>query len=279
VFDVIHRLVSGRARQGVRHACADPPGDVRAVLKWVDVMSDRVWAQVRSAAGRLLERPVGELRGERLEEYAPVWQPQRYQGRRAIATWWRPAGQVRHVGCATLGAMDAVVALESDPEVRAFAAWPVRLGWAVDSERAEGYVPDLFARLGGGGARLVVCRPGDGTSEPWADRLRLLEAAGLQAGWQVRVHESAPDTVTARNLRRLSRWRHTQLADAGTARVLRQVFTRPQPLLAGVRASGLPELPTVARAHHLLWTRDLLIDWSAPFVPARSLVWAPEGAC
>ena len=87
-----------------------------------------MWAQVRSRAGRLLERPVGALRGERLEDLEPVWQPQRYQGRQAIATWWRPAGQARHAGCATLGALEAALALEADPEVVTFAAWPVRLG-------------------------------------------------------------------------------------------------------------------------------------------------------
>ena len=99
------------------------------------------------------------------------------------------------------------------------------------------------------------------------------------AGWQVRVHEGPADAVAARNLQRLSRWRHTRLADADTAQVLRQVFARPRPLTTGVRASGLPELPTVARALHLVWTRELLIDWTRPFVPARSLVWSPEGAC
>ncbi|MEU7045904.1 TnsA-like heteromeric transposase endonuclease subunit [Streptomyces varsoviensis] len=238
-------------------------------------MSDRVWAQVRSRAGRLLERPVGALRGERLEDLEPVWQPQRYQGRQAIATWWRPAGQARHAGCATLGALEAALALEADPEVVTFAAWPVRLG----RPDAEGYVPDFFARLGDGQARLVVHRPGEGTSHRWAATLQLLEAAGQQAGWQVRVHEGPADAVAARNLQRLSRWRHTRLADADTAQVLRQVFARPRPLTTGVRASGLPELPTVARALHLVWTRELLIDWTRPFVPARSLVWSPEGAC
>lgn len=239
-------------------------------------MRDLVWAQVRSRAGRLLERPVRELRGEALEEHEPVWQPERYQGRRAIATWWHLADRTRHAGCATLGALEAALSLEADPEVVTFASWPVRLGWAGGG---EGYVPDFFARLEGGQARLLVCRPGDGTSERWAATLKLLEAAGQQAGWQVRVHEGMADAVVARNLQRLSRWRHVRLADADTARVLRQVFARPQPLTAGVRASGLPELSSVARAHHLIWRRELLIDWSRPFVPARSLVWSPEGAC
>ncbi|MER6385448.1 hypothetical protein [Streptomyces sp. NPDC001250] len=59
--------------------------------------------------------------------------------------------------------------------------------------------------------------------------------------------------------------------------MLHQVFARPRPFADGIRASALPELATVARALHLVWTRELLIDWSAPFVPARSLVWSPQG--
>ncbi|GAA2679357.1 TnsA-like heteromeric transposase endonuclease subunit [Streptomyces lunalinharesii] len=239
-------------------------------------MGDVVWAQLRSPAGRLLERPVGGLRQERLEEYEPVWLPERYQGRRAIATWWHLTGRARHAGCGTLGALEAALSLEADPEVVTFASWPVRLSW---SDGGEGYVPDFFARLASGQARLLVCRPGDDTSQRWVATLKLLEAAGQQAGWQVRVYEGMADPVVARNLQRLSRWRHVRLADADTARVLRQVFARPQPLTAGVRASGLPELSSVARAHHLIWTRELLIDWSRPFVPARSLVWSPAGAC
>nr|WP_237539546.1 TnsA-like heteromeric transposase endonuclease subunit [Streptomyces sp. SID4951] len=234
-------------------------------------------AQVRSRAGRLLERPAQGLRGEALEEHEPVWQPERYQGRRAIATWWHLAGQHRHAGCATLGALEAALSLEADPEVVTFASWPVRLGWAGGD--GDGYVPDFFARLNGGQARLLVCRPGDGTSDRWAATLKLLEAAGQQAGWQVRVHEGASEAVVTRNLQRLSRWRHTRLADADTARVLHEVFSRPRPLRDGVAASGLPELATVARALHLIWRRELLIDWSAPFVPARSLVWSPQEAC
>ncbi|MFI1654783.1 TnsA-like heteromeric transposase endonuclease subunit [Streptomyces sp. NPDC020472] len=238
------------------------------------MVSEVVWAQVLSRAGRLVERPVRELRGERLEEYEAVWQPPRYQGRRAIATWWRPADRARHVGCAHLGALGAAVSLEADRDVVAFASWPMRLHWADD---AGGYVPDFFVRLADGRARLLVCRPAGGSPQRWEAAAELLEAAGKQADWQVRVHEGTADPVVFSNLQRLSRWRHTRLADADTARVLRKVFAEPQPLAVGVRASGLPELPTVAKAHHLIWTRELLIDWSSPYMPHRSLVWAPEG--
>jgi hypothetical protein len=236
-----------------------------------------VWAQFRSPSGRLIERPVGQLRKEQLEKYEPVWQPERYKGRRAIATWWRLAGEARHAGCATLGALEAAVSLEFDPQVVTFAAWPVRLGWA-GSE--DGYVPDFFARLTNGQGQLLVRRPGGGAAAGWAATLELLQTAGQEAGWQVRVHqEDADDEVAARNRQRLSRWRHARLADADTAQVLHQVFTRPRPLIDGVTASGLPKLPTVAKAHHLIWTRELLIDWTKPYVPARSLVWSALGVC
>ncbi|WP_327167143.1 TnsA-like heteromeric transposase endonuclease subunit [Streptomyces subrutilus] len=238
-------------------------------------MGDVVWAQVRSGAGRLVERPVGELRREQLELHDPVWQPARYRGRRAIATWWRLADQARHVGCGTLRAREAALSLEFDPQVVTFASWPVRLTWA---GRGPGWVPDFFVRLADGQAMLLVCRPGDGTGSRWAQTLELMEAAGRQADWQLRVFGGAEDAVVAGNRQRLSQWRHARLRDADTARILHQVFVRPQPVTEGVRASGLPELPTVARALHLIWSQELLIDWTKPFVPARSLVWSPMGA-
>ncbi|MFF9127972.1 TnsA-like heteromeric transposase endonuclease subunit [Streptomyces sp. NPDC014889] len=236
-------------------------------------MAEVVWAQFRSPAGRLLERPVGQVRGERLEEREEVWRPARHRGRRAIATWWRPAGQAGHVGCATLQALQAAVALEFDPQVAAFAGWPVRLGWAGSD---QGYVPDFFVRLANGRARLVVCRSSGRAGAGWEETLRLLTAAGEQAGWEVRVYAGSDSDVAARNRQRLSRYRHARLADRDTAQTLHQAFARPRPFAEGVSASGLPELATVARGLHLIWTRELAIDWDAPFVPARSLVWSPR---
>lgn len=256
-------------------ARVDRIGDIRAfaVVRGV-VVAEVVWAQFLSPAGRLLEKPVSQVRQERLEERGEVWSPTRYRGRRAIATWWRPAGQARHAGCATLGALEAAVSLEFDPQVVSFTGWPVRLAWAGS---AQGYVPDFFARLADGRARLLVCRPSERATSGWEETARLLEAAGEQAGWEVRVHPGADGTAAAVNRQRLSRYRHARLADADTARVLHQVFARPRPFADGVKASALPELATVARALHLVWVRELLIDWSAPFVPARSLVWSPQG--
>lgn len=238
-------------------------------------MAEVVWARFLSPAGRLLKRPASQIRQERLEERAEVWRPTRYRGRRAIATWWRPAGQVRLAGCATLGALEAALSLEFDPQVVSFTGWPLRLGWA-GSE--QGYVPDFFARLADGRARLVVCQKGsERAAGGWEEASRLLEAAGEQAGWEVRVHPGADGTAAAANRQRLARYRHARLADADTARVLHQVFARPRPFTDGVTASALPELATVARALHLVWMRELLIDWSTPFVPTRSLVWSPQG--
>ncbi|MFD3580507.1 TnsA-like heteromeric transposase endonuclease subunit [Streptomyces sp. NPDC058644] len=236
-------------------------------------MSDVVWAQFRSPAGRLLERPVSQLHAERLEERQGVWEPPRYRGRRAITTWWRPADRPGHVGCATLGALEAALSLEFDAQVAAFASWPVRLRWA---ESTDGYIPDFFARLYDGQARLLVRRPfGGAAGAGWKARLELVTAAGHQAGWRVRVHD-AEDAVVVRNRQRLARYRHARLADADTARVLHEVFARPRPFDEGIAASGLPPMATVARGLHLVWTGDLLIDWSTPFVPGRSLARSQE---
>ncbi|MFK0187870.1 TnsA-like heteromeric transposase endonuclease subunit [Streptomyces rubiginosohelvolus] len=239
-------------------------------------MSDVVWAQFRSRAGRPVERPVHQLSAERLEERAGVWEPPRYRGRRAITTWWRPADRAGHVGCATLGALQAAISLEFDPQVTAFASWPVRL-FRVGS--TDGYVPDFFARLRDGQACLVVRRPSGGaaTGDAWGRALKLVTTAGEQAGWQVRVHGS-DDAVVARNRQRLARYRHTRMACPDTARVLRDVFAGPRPFDAGIQASGLPPMRTAACGLHLIWRGELLIDWSRPFTPGRSLVWTGQEA-
>lgn len=238
-------------------------------------MGDVVWAEFNSSAGRLVRRPLSQVRREELEEREPVWKPVQYRGKQAIATWWRLADTARHAGCATLGALAAARSLDFDPEVATFTAWPLRLSWA-DGDGA--YVPDFFARLSHGQARLVVCPPGGRTGgADWPYTLELLDAAGRQAGWQVRVH-TPPDAVTAENQRRLSRYRHPRLADHEAARLLHAVFATPRPLTEGVQATGLPALSAMAQAHHLIWKRDLLIDWSVPFVPARSLVWSSKAA-
>lgn len=233
-------------------------------------MGDVVWAEFHSLAGRLVRRPVSEAGREELEEREPVWKPVQYRGKRAIATWWRLAGAARHVGCATLEGLAAARSLDFDPEVATFTAWPLRLSWA---NGPGACVPDFFARLTDGRGRLVVRTPGGRAGADWPETLRLLEAARCQTGWQVRVH-TPPDAAVAENQRRLSRYRHPRLADADAARLLHAAFATPKSLAQGVAATGLPELLAVAQAHHLIWKRDLLIDWSVPFVPARSLVWS-----
>ncbi|MFD9749165.1 TnsA-like heteromeric transposase endonuclease subunit [[Kitasatospora] papulosa] len=239
-------------------------------------MNDVVWAQFRSCSGRLIERPVQQLRGEKLEECAGVWEPPRYRGRRAITTWWRPADRAGHVGCATLGALEAAISLEFDPQVTAFASWPVRLFRAGSS---DGYVPDFFARLRNGQACVLVRRPSGGAAsgEAWGRTLKLVTAAGAQAGWQVRVHEG-DETVVTRNRQRLARYRHERMACPDTARALREVFTGPRPFDNGIQASGLPPLRTAACGLHLIWRGELLIDWSRPFAPGHSLVWTRQEA-
>ncbi|WP_405444465.1 TnsA-like heteromeric transposase endonuclease subunit [Streptomyces achromogenes] len=275
MFDLDRFPHARRAATVIGIARIDHTGDIRAfAVREGLAVAEVVCAQFLSPAGRLLEKPVSQVRQERLEERGEVWRPNRYRGRRAIATWWRPAGQARHAGCASLGALEAALSLEFDPQVVSFAGWPVRLAWAGST---EGYVPDFFARLADGRARLLVCRPAQRAAGGWEETSRLLKAASEQADWEVRVHPGADDAATVTNRRRLARYRHARLADVDTARALHQVFAQPRPFADGIRASDLPELVTVARALHLVWTRELLIDWSAPFVPARSLVWSPQG--
>ncbi|MFJ8077038.1 TnsA-like heteromeric transposase endonuclease subunit [Streptomyces sp. NPDC096176] len=235
------------------------------------LMGEVVWAEFNSAAGRLRRQRVGEVHGEALETRKPVWKPVQYRGKRAIATWWRPAEAALHVGCAHLTALQTAQELEFDPQVASFAAWPVRL---MSRDGGTVVVPDFFARLRSGQGCLVACPPvGEtGNVQESAER-QLLNAACEQAGWQLRV-SPGPGEVVAANRRRLSRYRHPRLADAQAAQVLHAVFTRPQVLAEGIAASGLPRLSAMAQAHHLIWTRELLIDWERPFAPSSSPVWS-----
>ncbi|MFE4956183.1 TnsA-like heteromeric transposase endonuclease subunit [Streptomyces sp. NPDC056653] len=236
-------------------------------------MGEVVWAEFNSAAGRLRRQRAGEVCGEALETRKPVWKPVQYRGRRAIATWWRPAGSARHVGCAHLTALQTAQELEFDPQVVSFAAWPVRL---MSLDGGTVVVPDFFARLRSGEGCLVVCPPGGGFGDvPESAEMRLLNAACEQGGWQLRVGP-APSEVIAANRRRLSRYRHSRLADEQASQVLHAVFMRPQVLAEGIAASGLPRLSAMAQAHHLIWTRELLIDWERPFAPLSSPVWSAK---
>ncbi|MFD5123623.1 hypothetical protein [Streptomyces sp. NPDC058385] len=269
-----YRRIASVSEAGPDSVVASPKRSIVAVncraITGGLVASDLVWAQFRSVSGRLLERPVSQLREEPLEKRAGLWQPPRYQGRRAITTWWRPADRAGHAGCTTLGALEMAISLEFDPDVATFASWPVRLFWAGS---ADGYLPDFFARLRDGRALLVVRRPGGrADSASWDQTQELVTAAGVQAGWKVRVHTGDEDTVAVRNRQRLARYRHDRLADADTVSVLREVFAQPCSFDDGVAASGLPPLATVACGLHLIWRGELLIDWRRPFVPGRSLV-------
>lgn len=233
-------------------------------------MGGAVWAEFNSAAGRLRRRPVAKVRGEALEWREPVWRPVQYRGKRSIGTWWRLADTPRHAGCANLGAWRAAQELDFDPLVATFASWPLRLG-SPDSGCVA--VPDFFARLRSGEGCLVVCPPDaqQVRGKKWQEQMRLLQTAVGQTGWQLRVVSDAHPVVAA-NRRRLSRYRHARWADERAARVLHEVFAHPLSFAEGVASSGLPRLEATGRAHHLIWTQELVIEWERPFAPADSLV-------
>ncbi|MFJ9765553.1 hypothetical protein ACIRUY_17225 [Streptomyces erythrochromogenes] len=233
-------------------------------------MGGAVWAEFNSAAGRLKRCAVAEVRGEALEWREPVWRPVQYRGKRSIATWWRLADVPRHAGCANLGVWRAAQELDFDPSVATFASWPVRLG---SPDNGCVAVPDFFARLRSGEGCLVVClsdaqQVQGGT---WQERMRLLQTAAGETGWQLRVVSGAHPVVEA-NRRRLSRYRHARWADERTTRILHEVFARPLPFAEGIASSGLPRLEAAGRAHHLIWTQELVIDWERLFAPVDSLV-------
>jgi hypothetical protein len=70
------------------------------------------------------------------------------------------------------------------------------------------------------------------------------------------------------NLRWVSRYRHPRYADAAMKRALLDTFKAPVGLLEGLENAGLPPLQTLPRLYHLMWRRELRMDWSISLGPA-----------
>ncbi|MEV7144666.1 TnsA-like heteromeric transposase endonuclease subunit [Streptomyces tauricus] len=201
----------------------------------------------------------------RFEELAPVAAFPVVPGRRFGPGWWRSATTGRHVMHGSQAMCLQLMLLDRDPRVVGLAARPVRLIWRdPDSGRSLTWVPQVFARYGGGSALLADCPATAGPAGERAARAAaVLAAACEEVGFTYR-RLAPPDKVTAGNVRWLAGYRHPRHRDAGgLEQAVLEAFAAPRPLMAGAAAAGevLTALPVL---YHALWSGRLAADLTRP---------------
>ncbi|SDT83486.1 hypothetical protein SAMN05216371_8321 [Streptomyces sp. TLI_053] len=225
-----------------------------------------VWASVSSGEDGASWVDPRVLRGETLEE-APSSIPATYPGRQGIATGWWASTTGTLVECGTEVERRGAVYLDFDPSVTAFTASRVRLRWQHEDQQGT-VAPAFFARTRAG-RRLAVVHPARPGPRGRYER-EVLQVAAEAAGWSLR-ELGPPDRIRIASLERAAAFRFAEFGDPRVRTALRRAFSVPRPLQEGVAAAGL--LPgSNSRAYHLLWTGDLMTDWSRPLLPI-STVW------
>jgi hypothetical protein len=195
-----------------------------------------------------------------------VWRPARHPSERSIVTYWWAATTRSLVGCRSMDRLTMAMVLDFHPGVVDLSAWSAKLLWK-DRGRQRTLVPDFFVRTAAGATVVVVCPPATGPSQRWATQQDVLRQACAEAGWQVGVPR-LPTPLALANLRWMARYRHPRYSNRDVELSLLAAFAEPQPLQQGVRATGLPWLSTLPRLYHLLWKRELRMDWSRSMGPA-----------
>ncbi|MEU2389025.1 TnsA-like heteromeric transposase endonuclease subunit [Streptomyces sp. NPDC012461] len=229
-------------------------------------MVERLRVVHRNGAGREVQVPAEQAGTVELLDREPVWVPLRHPSERSIVTYWWSATTSRHVGCRSLQRLSMAMLLDFHPQVSDFAAWTARLEW-VERGRVRRFVPDFFVRTAQGATVVVACPSASGASKRWEKQRQVLEQACSAAGWQL-GSPRLPQGHALTNLRWVARYRHPRNADEAVQHRLLAAFARPRPLLDGVEACGVPRLTALPRLYHLLWRRELSLDWSVPLNPA-----------
>jgi hypothetical protein len=229
-------------------------------------MSGSLQVVHRDERGREVSLPAGQAAGVRLTGGDPAWVPLRHPSERSIVTYWWSATTGRHVGCRSLERLSVAMLLDFHPNVTEFAAWTARLEWR-ERGRVRRFVPDFFVRTAAGETVVVACPPAKGPSIRWQRQQEVLKEACSEAGWQL-GSPRLPRPVAMANLRWVSRYRHPRYADAAMKRALLDAFKVPVGLLEGLENAGLPALQALPRLYHLMWRRELRMDWSISLGPA-----------
>ncbi|MFF9795354.1 TnsA-like heteromeric transposase endonuclease subunit [Streptomyces bacillaris] len=216
----------------------------------------------RDDRGREISVPAGQAAGISVAGGEPVWVPLRHRSERSIVTYWWSATTGKLVGCRSLERLSVAMLLDFHPNVVEFSAWTARLEWR-ERSRIRRFVPDFFVRTAAGATVVVACPPASGPSGRWQRQQEVLKQACEAAGWQL-GSPRLPQHAALANLRWVSRYRHPRCADATVGQALREVFQEPTGLMDGVEASGVPRVQALPRLYHLMWRRELTMDWSVP---------------
>ncbi|MEE6259096.1 TnsA-like heteromeric transposase endonuclease subunit [Plantactinospora sonchi] len=167
--------------------------------------------------------------------------------------WWSSTTG-GHVGYESWLERDHLMLLDFDPAVVGIASQPFWLFWD-ENGRRRSHAPDYFARLVGGRAMVVDCRPAERIKPRDAVAFDAMRRACELVGWDYRL-VGVPDPVLSTNVRWLAGYRHPRYRVPGIVAALREVFVNTAPLMAGAEEAGDP-IVVLPVLFHLLWCGDL----------------------
>ncbi|RGD56405.1 hypothetical protein DR950_00125 [Kitasatospora xanthocidica] len=216
------------------------------------------------ARGRLREVPAAQAAGVPIEELPRIAPPVAHRGRRGFVTdaWVSRTGKV--IACGSLRQQRVAAVLDRDSGIAAFSAGPVELRWDEDGRR-RALQPDFAARRRSGERLLLVLEP-QTPGAAWKHRRHVLQETALRTGWELEI-TAPPGGTELANLQLVFGARDPRGRDPGAVETLLSAFARPCRLEDGAAACGLPRLAAIELAHHLIWRRQLEIDWHTPLLP------------
>lgn len=211
----------------------------------------------------------------RFEDVPPVRDFPSYTGQRNFPGLYFAACTGRHIGFESWVERDNMMLLDFSPEVRAFSAQPFWLLWPAGG-KVRRHVPDLFARLAGGGGLVIDVRPDDRIEPEDAEAFGATAAACESVGWGYR-RVGVPDPVLAANVRWLSGYRYPRCLREEHRAGLLEAFAGPRPLLDGAMAVG-DRIAVLPSLFHLMWAGILSADLESALLEGSSLVSAAGSA-
>lgn len=208
------------------------------------------------------EIPLGQAWATPFESCRPVRRFLSHKGQRHLSGLWWSATVGGHVGFESWLERDHVMALDFDPSVVGISSQPFWLSWRDEAGKAISHAPDFFARRADGTAVVIDCRPVERRKPRDVAKFEATERACAVLGWSYRL-VGAPDPVVTANLRWLAGYRHPRHDLLGVSEMLRRVFAKPAPLMAGAAVVGDP-IAVLPVLFHLLWCGVLAVDVSVP---------------